>query len=112
MLVENDLSPFKVGLKLNETLFSAIARNRFAKYGTPREAFQALASGIEPWRNASPQQLVHDPRSQIYPDAPVRVFHVAARFRVSNGPARIISDVERLGRTWVGSMICHLRLLA
>jgi hypothetical protein len=48
MLVENDLSPFKVGFRLNDTLLSAIAPSKSDKYGKPREAFKALASRIEP----------------------------------------------------------------
>jgi hypothetical protein len=47
MLVDNDLSPFEVGFRLNDTLLSAIAPNKAAKYGKPRDAFKALAGGIE-----------------------------------------------------------------
>jgi hypothetical protein len=46
MLVENDLSPFEVGLRLNDTLLSAIAPNKAAKYGKPREAFKALLGRV------------------------------------------------------------------
>ena len=48
ILVEGNLSPFEVGIKLNDVLLSAIAPSKSAKYGVPREAFKALASSIEP----------------------------------------------------------------
>ena len=48
MLVEEGLSPFEVGVKLNDLLLSAIAPSKSAKYGVPREAFKALAGGIGP----------------------------------------------------------------
>lgn len=35
MLVEGELSPFDVGFKLNDTLLSAIAPSKRAKYGKP-----------------------------------------------------------------------------
>lgn len=47
MLVEDGLSPYDVGLKLKDLLLSAIAPSKSAKYGVPREAFKALAGGIE-----------------------------------------------------------------
>ncbi|HEX4142979.1 MAG TPA: hypothetical protein VHY91_05475 [Pirellulales bacterium] len=48
MLGEHDLSPFKLGFRLNDTLLSAIAPSKAEKYGKPREAFRALAESIEP----------------------------------------------------------------
>ncbi len=48
MLVEDGLSPYEVGVKLNDLLLSAIASSKSAKYGVPREAFKALAGGIGP----------------------------------------------------------------
>ena len=48
MLVEDELSPFEVGFKLNDLLLSAIAPSESAKYGVPREVFKALAGGMTP----------------------------------------------------------------
>ena len=48
MLVEDGLSPFEVGTKLNDLLLSAISPSKPERYGVPREAFKALASSIEP----------------------------------------------------------------
>lgn len=47
MLVENELSPFDVGFKLNEVLLSAIASSKSEKYGRPRDAFKALAKTFD-----------------------------------------------------------------
>ena len=45
-LAEGDQSPFDVGLRLNEIPMSALA-NGGSPYGKPREAFRALAGGVE-----------------------------------------------------------------
>jgi hypothetical protein len=45
-LVEGDVSPFDVGFRLNEILLSALASSG-SSYGKPREAFRALADGVE-----------------------------------------------------------------
>ncbi len=47
-LIEDGLSPFDVGFRLNEIPMSAIAPSKSAKYGVPRAVFKALASSIEP----------------------------------------------------------------
>jgi hypothetical protein len=47
LLVEGELSPFDVGSRLNNVLLSAIAVSGTEKYGTPRDAFKAMASGFE-----------------------------------------------------------------
>ena len=48
LLVGDELSPFDVGSRLNEVLLSALAATEAEKYGTPRGAFKAMASGIAP----------------------------------------------------------------
>jgi hypothetical protein len=48
LLVGEELSPFDVGFRLNEVLLSALAASKADKYGTPRGAFKAMTSGIEP----------------------------------------------------------------
>ena len=48
LLAEGELSPFDVGFRLNEVLLSAIAASEAEKYGTPRGAFKAMASGFGP----------------------------------------------------------------
>jgi len=45
-LAEGDQSPFDVGLRLNDIPMSALASSG-SSYGKPREAFRALAGGIE-----------------------------------------------------------------
>jgi len=45
-LAQGDISPFDVGFQLNEIPMSALAGNG-SPYGIPREAFKALANGIE-----------------------------------------------------------------
>jgi hypothetical protein len=45
-LAEGDQSPFDVGLRLNEIPMSALASTD-SPYGKPREAFRALAGGVE-----------------------------------------------------------------
>jgi hypothetical protein len=45
-LAEGDQSPFDVGFRLNEIPMSALASGGSA-YGKPREAFRALAGGVE-----------------------------------------------------------------
>src|SRR4051812_17780557 len=47
LLVEGELSPLDVGLRLNDVLLSAIAAGEKEKYGKPREAFKSMASGFE-----------------------------------------------------------------
>jgi hypothetical protein len=47
LLVEGELSPYDVGFRLNDVLLSAIAASEKARYGTPREAFESMASGFE-----------------------------------------------------------------
>ena len=46
LLAEGELSPFDVGFRLNDFLLSASAASKTEKYGKPREAFKAMASGI------------------------------------------------------------------
>jgi hypothetical protein len=41
-LAEGDLSPHDVGVRLNDTLLSALGRGGSASYGKPREAFAEL----------------------------------------------------------------------
>src|SRR5262249_48243796 len=41
-LVEDDLSPHEVGVRLNDILLSALARSESFPYGKPRETFEAL----------------------------------------------------------------------
>ena len=48
LLADGDLSPFDLGFRLNEVLLSSIAVGQAEKYGTPRGAFKAMASGIGP----------------------------------------------------------------
>src|SRR5262249_60406619 len=45
-LAEGDQSPFDVGLRLNEIPMSALASSG-SPYGKPRDAFRALAGGVE-----------------------------------------------------------------
>jgi hypothetical protein len=45
-LAEGDVAPFDVGFRLNDILLSALANDGSA-YGKPREAFRALAGGVE-----------------------------------------------------------------
>ena len=45
-LAEGDQSPFDVGCRLNEIPMSALASSG-SSYGKPREAFRALAGGVE-----------------------------------------------------------------
>ena len=45
-LAEGDVSPFDVGFRLNDILLSALAGDS-SPYGKPREAFRALAGGVE-----------------------------------------------------------------
>lgn len=45
--LEDGISPYEVGFKLNTVLLSAIAPTKAAKYGLPREAFKAMASGMD-----------------------------------------------------------------
>jgi len=44
MLVRGEVSPYSVGFELNDVFLSAIAPNKAAKYGKPREAFTAMAA--------------------------------------------------------------------
>lgn len=44
-LIEEDVSPFDVGFRLNDTLLSALGHEG-TTYGKPREAFKTLAAGI------------------------------------------------------------------
>jgi hypothetical protein len=46
-LAEGDHSPHDVGIRLNDILLSALARNKSTPYGTPREAFEELLSSTE-----------------------------------------------------------------
>lgn len=46
-LAEGDLSPHDVGVRLNDILLSALARNESFPYGRPREAFKALVGSLE-----------------------------------------------------------------
>ena len=45
-LAEGDQSPFDVGFRLNDIPMSALASTD-SPYGKPREAFRALAGGVE-----------------------------------------------------------------
>jgi hypothetical protein len=45
-LAEGDVSPFDVGFRLNDIPMSALASSG-SVYGKPREAFRALAGGVE-----------------------------------------------------------------
>ena len=45
-LAEGDVSPFDVGFRLNDILLSALAGDS-SPYGKPRDAFRALAGGVE-----------------------------------------------------------------
>ena len=40
--LEDGISPYEVGFRLNTVLLSAIAPNKKAKYGVPRDAFKAM----------------------------------------------------------------------
>lgn len=44
--LEDGISPYEVGFRLNTVLLSTIAPNKTAKYGVPREAFKKMAEGI------------------------------------------------------------------
>jgi hypothetical protein len=46
-LAEGDQSPFDVGFRLNEIPMSALASSSGSSYGKPRDAFRALAGGVE-----------------------------------------------------------------
>jgi Domain of unknown function (DUF6933) len=46
-LVEGDLSPQDVGVRLNYILLSALARSKSVPYGKPRDAFKELVRTIE-----------------------------------------------------------------
>jgi hypothetical protein len=46
-LAEGDQSPFDVGFRLNDILLSALAGGDSSPYGKPRDAFRALAGGVE-----------------------------------------------------------------
>jgi hypothetical protein len=46
-LAEGDLSPHIVGVRLNDTLLSALGRGGSASYGKPREAFSELVGRAE-----------------------------------------------------------------
>ena len=46
-LAEDDLSPHDVGVRLNDTLLSALARSESFPYGKPREEFKALADNAD-----------------------------------------------------------------
>jgi hypothetical protein len=46
-LVEGDISPQEVGMRLNGVLLSAIARKKSEEYGTPKEAFRSLVEKSE-----------------------------------------------------------------
>jgi hypothetical protein len=48
LLADGGLSPFDLGFRLNEVLLSSIAVSQAEKYGTPRGAFKAMASGLGP----------------------------------------------------------------
>ncbi len=43
-----DIAPHDLGFRLNETLLSAIAANKSAKYGKPNDAFKLLADAYRP----------------------------------------------------------------
>lgn len=45
--LEDGMSPYDVGFKLNGVLLSAIAPSKADKYGKPREAFKAMAGGMK-----------------------------------------------------------------
>ncbi|MEX1028126.1 MAG: hypothetical protein WD049_09005 [Candidatus Paceibacterota bacterium] len=47
-LVEEDLSPHDVGLKVNDVLLSALSDERARKYRTPNDAFKQLADRATP----------------------------------------------------------------
>jgi hypothetical protein len=46
-LVEGDLSPHEVGVRLNDSLLSVLASNKSAGYGKPRDAFLELLRRIK-----------------------------------------------------------------
>jgi hypothetical protein len=46
-LAEGDLSPHEVGVRLNDTLLSALGQGKSALYGRPRDAFKELVGGVE-----------------------------------------------------------------
>ena len=46
-LTSDELSPFDVSVKLNDILPSSVAPSKSEKYGKPREAFKALAGGLQ-----------------------------------------------------------------
>ncbi len=45
--LEDGEAPYDVGFQLNDVLLSAIAPSKSAKYGRPREAFQAMAREMD-----------------------------------------------------------------
>jgi hypothetical protein len=45
-LAEDDLSPHDIGVRLNDTLLSALGRGRSAPYGRPRDAFKDLLGSV------------------------------------------------------------------
>jgi len=44
MLAQEELSPYELAVRLNDTLLSAIRRNDVQRYGIPRDAFRALVA--------------------------------------------------------------------
>ena len=46
-LAEGDVSPFDVGFRLNDIMLSALGGGHSSLYGKPRDAFKALAGGVE-----------------------------------------------------------------
>lgn len=46
-LADGELSPHKVGVRLNDILLSVLARSRSDPYGKPREAFKSLRADAE-----------------------------------------------------------------
>ena len=47
-LAEGDQSPQDASVRLNDILLSTLAQSKLASYGKPRDAFRALAGGVEP----------------------------------------------------------------
>ena len=47
-MVEFGVSPFEVGFRLNDSLFSILATEKSRNYGPPNEAFKLLADGYLP----------------------------------------------------------------
>jgi hypothetical protein len=48
VLADGERSPFDLGSELNGTLLSSLGSGGSGTYGTPREAFRAMAKGYEP----------------------------------------------------------------